>query len=269
MVEEGAAFSKIPMVVTMTLGDLSSPRAVVKAMEECDDLGREAFLDKHGFRPAESYFVVYDGQRYDSKAIAGVAFKYQHPEHGPLDSSEFSGGRATVKPKLESLGFTVEVEKGDNAPIQTGGRAPNSASSSSGTPSSDTQGYSLTAEERRLVEMHAVKRASEHFRQDWDTVEDVGTRESYDLHCKREGDEFHVEVKGTTGAGDSIILTANEVEHARNWYPKVALVIVSEIELDRSGSPPQVSGGEKTVYDPWDIQEWSLSPTKYDCRRPS
>lgn len=46
---------------------------------------------------------------HDSKAIVGVARRYQFPSLGPLRSGDFSGGLATVKRKLDQLGFEVRV----------------------------------------------------------------------------------------------------------------------------------------------------------------
>jgi 5-methylcytosine-specific restriction protein B len=94
----------------MALADLTEPSAVLKAMEEADTLGRQAFLDKYGFSPSREYFVRHDGKLYDSKAIIGAAHGYQHPDRGPLRSTDFSGGEQTVQRKLEQLGFAVEVE---------------------------------------------------------------------------------------------------------------------------------------------------------------
>ena len=91
----------------MGLRDLTSRDAVVQAIEECDRLGRDAFLAEHGFGRAREYVLVYNGKEYDSKAIAGVAHGYQFPERGPLRSSEFAGGESTVKRQLERLGFQV------------------------------------------------------------------------------------------------------------------------------------------------------------------
>jgi hypothetical protein len=54
--------------------------------------------------------VHHGGRLYDSKAIAGVAFGYEHPERGPLSNDEFSGGEQTVQAKLEELGFEVVVD---------------------------------------------------------------------------------------------------------------------------------------------------------------
>ena len=91
----------------MTLADLSSAHAVEQAIAEFDRLGRDAFLERHGFGRAKEYFVEHCGKFYDSKAIAGVAHGYQFPEKGPLASREFSGGELTVKTKLDALGFKV------------------------------------------------------------------------------------------------------------------------------------------------------------------
>jgi hypothetical protein len=76
----------------MALSDLSSPLAVLNAFREFDRLGREQFLELCGFAPAREYVLLFDGREYDSKAIAGVAHKYEFPEHGALPSDSFSGG---------------------------------------------------------------------------------------------------------------------------------------------------------------------------------
>src|SRR5687768_11972852 len=97
--------------ITMALKDLTSPAAVRAALAEYDQLGRDTFLERYGFGHAKAYFIQYEGQLYDSKAILGVAHGYQFPDAGPLLSRDFSGGKATVKPKLEALGFTFLEEQ--------------------------------------------------------------------------------------------------------------------------------------------------------------
>lgn len=91
----------------MPLSALSERSAVLSAIAEYDALGREAFLDRYGYGPSRAYFLEYDGKEYDSKAIVGVAVGKQFPAEGPLGSDQFSGGDATVRAKLESLGFQV------------------------------------------------------------------------------------------------------------------------------------------------------------------
>src|SRR5262249_21947826 len=95
-------------VSPMALSDLTSRDAVLAALAEYDRLGQDAFLAKYGFGRAREYELVHDGKRYDSKAIAGVAHGIEFPNLGPLRASEFSGGEATVKRKLEELGFVVD-----------------------------------------------------------------------------------------------------------------------------------------------------------------
>jgi putative restriction endonuclease len=90
----------------MALADLSDPAAVVRAIEEFDAIGREAFLERYGFGPARQFFVGYYSRHYDSKAILGAAHGFEFPEQGPLSHADFSGGEPTVR-KLMELGFSV------------------------------------------------------------------------------------------------------------------------------------------------------------------
>jgi hypothetical protein len=83
--------------------------SVILAIKECDQLGRERFLEKYGFRPAKRYFLTYNAKHYDSKAIVGVAYGYENPEEGPLKASSFSGGAATVQRCLEQLEFEITI----------------------------------------------------------------------------------------------------------------------------------------------------------------
>ena len=93
----------------MALSDLSSPSSVLAAIKEFDQLGREQFLKSHGFAPATEYLLLFDGHEYDSKAIAGVAHKYEFPEQGALPPDSFSGGvsAGAAARKLASLGFDI------------------------------------------------------------------------------------------------------------------------------------------------------------------
>ncbi len=99
----------------MPLSALTDRAAVLQAMAEFDEIGRDAFLAKYQFGPARSYFVQQEGRRYDSKALAGAAVGKQFPGEGPLKASDFSGGEATVKAKFEQLGFQIDTGSG-NAP---------------------------------------------------------------------------------------------------------------------------------------------------------
>ena len=95
----------------MSLSELTSPTAVRLAIGECKRLGREEFLKFYGFRLSRDYPLLFEGEEYDSKAIAGVAHGYQFPEFGPLKSDMFSGGISPggAATRLSRLGFHVEA----------------------------------------------------------------------------------------------------------------------------------------------------------------
>lgn len=100
-----------------TLSDLTSAAAVQAALDEFFLMGRDRFLRHYGYRRSRSYVVLdpRTGNEADSKAIAGVALGKQYPEEGHLRSADFSGGDATVAPRLQSLGFSVrhtDAERG-------------------------------------------------------------------------------------------------------------------------------------------------------------
>lgn len=81
--------------------------SVLQSIEEFDRLGRDGFLDRYGYGPARSYFLVHEGNQYDSKAIVGVAYGYENPDEGPMAAEDFSGGAATVQGWLEDLGHCL------------------------------------------------------------------------------------------------------------------------------------------------------------------
>lgn len=111
-----------------TLSHLTSRDAVLKAIEEYDRLGQKAFLRRYGYAKSTGYVLIHEGEPYDSKAVAGVALKYQPGFGRPLKYDEFSGGEKTVRAKLGDLGFvvislkrkkqaTLSADEGDDEPF--------------------------------------------------------------------------------------------------------------------------------------------------------
>lgn len=82
--------------------------AVLSAIAEYDNAGRERFLSKYGFGAARAYWLHHNGRRYDSKAIAGAAFGYLPGHPKPLSRAELHGGKIETAPVLRRLGFVVE-----------------------------------------------------------------------------------------------------------------------------------------------------------------
>ncbi|MGY1763040.1 DUF3883 domain-containing protein [Geodermatophilus sp. SYSU D00779] len=126
------------------------------------------------------------------------------------------------------------------------------------------QGAMADAVVRIAVEQLAMRRATEHYEsQGWE-VEDVAATSSYDLHCRRDGEVRYVEVKGTTTAGDHVLLTPNEVALAVANPLNAALYVLSDIRLvAEPGQPVSASGGVPLLLDPWSLDPDRLSPTGY------
>src|SRR5262249_21855828 len=130
--------------------------SIIEAIAEFDRLGRVAFLKTYEFGPSREFFLEFNGQRYDSKAIAGVAHKHVNPGGQPLESSVFSGGERTVKRRLEALGFAVVRVKGASAAVSIGQDPGASAHSPSAVwPQGSVQGC------RRIL--HVAKPAPERW----------------------------------------------------------------------------------------------------------
>ncbi|MEU6294068.1 HNH endonuclease signature motif containing protein [Streptomyces erythrochromogenes] len=78
---------------------------ILQAIAEHDRLGADLFRDTYGFRAAVTYVLTHEGRHYDSKAIVGVAHKFDFG--AALKHSEFSGGAKHAVAWLRREGFTV------------------------------------------------------------------------------------------------------------------------------------------------------------------
>lgn len=98
----------------MPFKKLKKPDSIRAAINEYDSVGRTYFLEKYGFEKSREYMLrdVATGRLYDAGAIAGAAYGYAFPDHGPLTRDEL-GDDATIKPLLTELGFDV-VQVGKN-----------------------------------------------------------------------------------------------------------------------------------------------------------
>ena len=132
------------------------------------------------------------------------------------------------------------------------------------------QRYAISAELRKAVEDHAMSRAMQYFRkQGWHSVADVHANRPFDLLCTDvPGDELRVEVKGTVSDGSEVLLTRNEVLHARANYPQIALYVLADVEVTSRGGRSTVRGGRQRVYNAWNIDHGTLTPLGYSYRLP-
>jgi Domain of unknown function (DUF3883) len=61
----------------------------------------------------------------------------------------------------------------------------------------------------------AIRAATDHYKKRQWSVRSVKVDKcGYDLHCRKGGEEIHVEVKGTQGDGSDFVLTAGEYRKA-------------------------------------------------------
>ncbi len=79
---------------------------ILAAIAICDAMGRDAFLERYGFRRATRFHLRHGGRSYDSKAILGVAYGLSTATP-PGKASEFSGGAATAERVFTREGFTM------------------------------------------------------------------------------------------------------------------------------------------------------------------
>jgi hypothetical protein len=120
------------------------------------------------------------------------------------------------------------------------------------------QGYGLSAPERRAVEHHAMDIVRSKYQDDGWVVLDVYATKSYDFKATKGEEELHIEVKGTTGGLDAVLLTKNEVNWAREHPANSVLAVVYRITLDRQQAPPAATRGTLHVVRPWSIDESAL-----------
>ena len=78
---------------------------VVRAIADYDRLGAQQFFAEHGFAPATTYQLVWEGRSYPPKAILGTAYELATGQR--LASADFEGGKSGAVKVLGDLGFTV------------------------------------------------------------------------------------------------------------------------------------------------------------------
>jgi Domain of unknown function (DUF3883) len=160
--------------------------------------------------------------------------------------------------RVGAIVATPEVVRAEAAVAEAAGRT----SSRSGL------GFQLDQRVKVAVEVHAMNAATACYEHNFQ-VRDVHSRESFDLMCLAPGVEKHVEVKGTTTSGSAVVLTRNEVEHARS-YPDVALFVLADIVVERTEEGGIVaSGGRMIVHDPWVVDDDALQPIGYKYLLPT
>lgn len=84
------------------------------------------------------------------------------------------------------------------------------------------------------------------------------------LHCLRDSDEIHAEVKGSSTDAVAVELTDGAVQHWRSEFRR-SLLVVDRISWKREEGGVTTSGGRLRVWHDWTIDSKSelLVPTRY------
>lgn len=135
------------------------------------------------------------------------------------------------------------------------------------TARASTSGYRSDAVRRRAIELHAVEQAIALYRREGARdIEVLG--KPYDLLVRIGGVERHVEVKGSSGTAAAVLLTRNEVRHARH-HSATDLVVVDEIEVGAAEDRTiTTAGGRLRRWISWTPLDEHLSPTAFECLLP-
>lgn len=129
------------------------------------------------------------------------------------------------------------------------------------------QGFLQDAAARQAIELHAVDLAIKHYRTlGAESIDVLG--KPYDLRVQLDGLERHVEVKGSSAEVDAVLLTRNEVRHAREFAP-VDLFLVESIHYERIDGEVSTSGGKVTYWSDWTPADEDLEAQEYRYRLPS
>ena len=127
------------------------------------------------------------------------------------------------------------------------------------------QGYSADPAFRSAVELHAMELAKAYLKALTGTEpKNTSANHPYDFECPNAPHHRYVEVKGTTGDGAEVFLTAGEVEHARSHPGLCALVVVHGIQVERSPDGTfMATGGTLLDICPWSPDVGTLRSIAY------
>jgi 5-methylcytosine-specific restriction protein A len=128
-------------------------------------------------------------------------------------------------------------------------------------PTATRQGFRISPEIRKATENHAIEMAKDHFRSQGYQITVLG--KPYDLRYCRGKEIVFVEVKGTSTAGDQILLTPNEVDFARQNQNRMTMFVLHGIQVSGTAQQPAVSGGTVRMIQNWNPEEDALEAVGY------
>jgi hypothetical protein len=245
--------------LTVEIAGAVAPRPAIIRLAE---IGRHRY-EYAVYRPGDSEYDAYDGlldeienpfrtRPRERRWFVAWKRRPRGERHWLIRADDVD---ARVRGRRGELAEEDEVAAAQNAIAELAGEK------------AEGQGYESFTPRRKAIEDYAMTKAISDFRSRGWTVRDVSATRPYDLECSRRRgrQRLHVEVKGTTSSGRAVLLTKNEVEHARAAAPNVALFILARVRV-APGDPPRATGGAAILRQPWDIEDGELQPLAYEYR---
>lgn len=130
------------------------------------------------------------------------------------------------------------------------------------------QGFGLSANERKAVELRAMDIAEEWLLSEGYKPTNTAATKPYDFKASKGDVTLFVEVKGTTSdSAEAILMTHGEVALHREHKGQTALMIITGVRLRKVSEHPYAIGGTLEALIGWDIDEWVLKPTSFRVSR--
>jgi len=243
--------------------DDDRPRTILLAWEQCifgeatasitRNIGRESPKDFNFAFVLHDYLTVKPLIPFSILQLGNR--EHQHRSLIRLDAGILAAykaarrGKSGIQARLDSVPEAAQIE----AAVDSGTNPQNGK----------RQGFGLTTQERKCVELHAMKVAKRYLYKRNFIAKDVSKNSSFDFLASRGDEAIAVEVKGTVGHGASIVLTRKEVQLQQMKHPANMLIVVHSIGLDRADKKPKARGGKVIVQSPWLIAEKRLKPLAF------
>jgi hypothetical protein len=157
----------------------------------------------------------------------------------------------------DALGLDFEDQSADVAALELGAH--------SGSRGGSGGGYMRNTALRLAIEQQAIDRAVE-FYESLGATDIITLGKPYDLKIQLSGQEVRIEVKGSTGTVEKVLVTSGEVAHAHS-FPRVELLVVDQIgwKADATGEYA-AHGGRIRRWQGWKPSTESLTAKTYEHR---
>lgn len=183
-------------------------------------------------------------------APAGSVLPESHPMH------EFLVATPVRLPGRNSVMYSPDpvLARADGSEIQ----------GESDLPGRSGQGVQMNAQIRKAIEDAAQDRLMTLYSERGWTVTDTRSSRPYDAEAVKGNERLYLEAKGTQSKGESVIVTRNEVAHARLYAGQCRMGIWSGIRLEPDGTVDPRSGTfDEVAFEP---EDQDLVPRDFDWK---